>query len=58
MVTLFSLLHLRFTIVNPKLEGLVISDRSALASLSNIYLSFHVGVVDNILWLRKFWKKY
>lgn len=28
------------------------------AKYSTLYLSFHVGVVDNILWLRKFWKKY
>jgi len=28
------------------------------AKYSTLYFSFHVGVVDNILWLYKFWKKY
>lgn len=58
MVTLFSFLHLRFTLVNPEFERFGISNSSALASTSNIYFLFHVGVVDNILWLRKFWKTY
>ena len=63
MVTLFSFLHLWFRIDPQPCSNL--PDRysftktiSDLSLFSKIYFLFHVGVVDNILWLRKFWNKY